>query len=284
MFHGLCGWELLTVARYKKRNPQTLLYVDSHEDAHNSARSFFSKHVLHGIYYKAIIRASLPQIEKVLCISLETMDFCRKQYGISEEKMEFFPLGGQLARNPYYSEVRSRARQDYGVADDEVLFVQSGKFDWKRKMLVESLQAFSKTTDPKLRFFIAGILSESLKDEVERLVAADPRTRFLGWKTAEDLYELLCAADVYVQPGTQSATMQISLCARCAVLLDDVPSHAPFVDGNGWKVNDLKSLEGAFLAFEANKSQIGAMSRKSYAIAETLLDYERMARRLLLPH
>lgn len=284
MFHGLCGWELLTAARYKKRNPRTLFYVDSHEDAHNSARSFFSKHVLHGLYYKSIIKASLPQIEKVLCISLETMDFCRKQYGIPDEKLEFFPLGGQLARDPQYSEVRARVRQDYGVAEDEVLFVQSGKFDWKRKMLVESLRAFSKTTDPKLRFFVAGILSESLKDEVEQLIAADPRTRFLGWKTAEDLYDLLCAADVYVQPGSQSATMQLSLCARCAVLLDDVPSHVPFVDGNGWKINDIQGLEDAFLSFEASKDKIGTMSRKSFSIAEQLLDYERMAQRLLLPH
>ncbi|MGY6269097.1 glycosyltransferase family 4 protein [Achromobacter denitrificans] len=281
MFHGLCGWELLTAARYKKRNPSTIFYVDSHEDAHNSARSFFSKNVLHGIYYKSIIKASLPQIEKVLCISLETMDFCRKQYGISEDKLEFFPLGGKLAREPYYSETRERVRRQYEIADDEILFVQSGKFDWKRKMLVESLKAFAKTSDSKLRFFIAGIVSDALKPEVEQLVAADPRVQFLGWKTAEDLYELLCAADVYVQPGTQSATMQISLCARCAVLLDDVPSHVPFVYGNGWKVHDINGLEEVFLSIENDKGQVAAMRGRSYAIAEKLLDYERMAQRLL---
>lgn len=116
------------------------------------------------------------------------------------------------------------------------------------------------------------------------MVAADPRVQFLGWKKAEDLYELLCAADVYVQPGTQSATMQISLCARCAVLLDDVPSHVPFVHENGWKVRDINGLKDVFLSIENNKGQVAAMRSKSYAIAEKLLDYERMAQRLLQPH
>lgn len=284
MFHGLCGWELLTVARYKRDNPAVILYADSHEDAYNSARGFLSKHLLHGIYYKKIIQASLPWIEKVLCISLETMDFCKAQYGIPADKLEFFPLGGRLARDPDYSQVRTRVRDEYGVADNEILFVQSGKFDWKRKLLVESLTAFSQTTDPSLRFFIAGILSDSLKPQVEKLVAADSRIRFLGWKTADGLYDLLCAADVYVQPGTQSATMQISLCTRCAVVLDDVPSHAPFVQGNGWIVNGVTSLEDVFLAVEHDKAQVEAMSRKSFAIAEQLLDYQRMAQRLLSPH
>lgn len=284
MFHGLCGWELLTVARYKRDNPAVILYADSHEDAYNSARGVLSKRLLHGIYYKNIIQASLPWIEKVLCISLETMEFCKEQYGIPANKLEFFPLGGRLARDPAYSQIRERVRKEYEVADDEILFVQSGKFDWKRKMLVESLVAFSRTTDSKLRFFIAGTLSDSLKPQVEKLVMADSRIRFLGWKTADGLYDLLCAADVYVQPGTQSATMQISLCARCAVVLDDVPSHVPFVHGNGWIVSDLKTLEDVFLAVECDKAQVEAMSRKSFAIAEQLLDYQRMAQRVLSPH
>ncbi len=114
--------------------------------------AFFSKNVLHGIYYKSIIKASLPQIEKVLCISLETMDFCRKQYGIPEDKLEFFPLGGKLAREPYYSETRERVRRQYEIADDEILFVQTGKFDWKRKMLVESLKRLPKLPTPSCAF------------------------------------------------------------------------------------------------------------------------------------
>ena len=39
LFHGLCGWELHAAARYKRENPSVRLYVDSHEDENNSART-----------------------------------------------------------------------------------------------------------------------------------------------------------------------------------------------------------------------------------------------------
>ena len=43
LFHGIPAYELLTVARYKKDHPKVRLYVDSHEDRHNSGTNFISK-------------------------------------------------------------------------------------------------------------------------------------------------------------------------------------------------------------------------------------------------
>jgi len=281
LFHGLCGWELLTVTKYVKKNPGVVFYADSHEDAYNSARTFVSKHVLHGQYYKRIIQACLPYIRKVLCISLETMDFCHKQYGIPRDRMEFYPLGGEVVREPRYSEIRSRVREEYGFKSDEVVFIQSGKFDWKKKKLVDSLKAFSNTRDPKLKFIIVGAISEALAAEVNQLIAADARITFLGWKTAEELSGLLCAVDVYVQPGTQSATMQVALCAGRPVIVDDVSSHEPFVKGSGWLVRDFKDLQRVFFLIEGDKGQLKGMSEKAFEIADRLLDYSKMAKRVL---
>ncbi len=77
LFHGLCGWELLVTAAYAKRHPGVRLYADSHEDAHNSARTFLSRHLLHRAYYRAILRRALPQVDKVFCISRETEEFVK---------------------------------------------------------------------------------------------------------------------------------------------------------------------------------------------------------------
>ncbi|MEB3094564.1 glycosyltransferase family 4 protein [Achromobacter sp. D10] len=280
MFHGLCGWELLTVARYVKRHPGVIFYADSHEDANNSATNFISKHLLHGQYYRRIIQACLPYIAKVLCISLETMEFCHAQYGIPREKLEFFPLGGNVLDDAAYADVRQRTREKYGFADDEVVFLQSGKIDAKKK-LADSLRAFARTSDPKLKFVVAGAISETVAPEINPLMAADSRVSFLGWKTSEELHELLCAADVYVQPGSQSASMQAALCCRRPVIVDDVLSHQPFVAGNGWLVRNGADLQEVFLAIEADKSQLEAMSQGSFEVARRLLDYSQMARRIL---
>ncbi|UVM20600.1 glycosyltransferase family 4 protein [Pseudomonas wadenswilerensis] len=280
VFHGMCGWELLTVATYKRANPQVRLYVDSHEDANNSATGTLSK-LLHRFYYRPIIRRALPWIDKVLCISLETVDFCRDQYGVAEKDMEFFPLGGYIADDATYQKYRSEARASLGLQQHHTVFLQSGKFDSKKK-LIESLAAFASTRAEDFRFLIVGRVHESIEEKVTQLSSADARVQHLGWKTADELYRLLCAVDVYVQPGSQSATMQMSLCARRPVVIADVPSHQPFVKGNGWKVSTQEQLVEAFRSVESNPAALEEMSQRSLEIASDLLDYRRMATRLLV--
>ena len=279
LFHGLCGWELLSIKRYKSANPSVKIFADSHEDFNNSARSFLSKYILHGVYYRNILKAALDSIEKVLCISMETISFVRDFYGVPADKIEFYPLGGRVYEDNDYQHIRTLTRSSLEIDKDVVLFVQTGKMDAAKKVL-ESLRAFTVIDNPRLRFVLAGHLHEDVCLEAMEIIKNDKRIQFVGWKSAEDLRALLCAADVYVQPGTQSATMQMSLCARCAVILDDVPSHKPFVDGNGWLIGNEMTLDDALRDVSLSQKMLLAKSNKSVEIAARLLDYRKLAERL----
>ncbi len=279
LFHGTCGWELNTVARYKRLNPGVRLYVDSHEDFHNSARRWASKWLLHYGYYRVILRKNLKWIETILCVNMSAISFVNEFYGVPLEKIEFFPLGGLVLSDREYSEARTGGRERYGVSADQIVFVQSGKID-RTKKLLESLSAFARIEDSRFRFLVVGHLQDDIEKEVQALVRKDDRIRFLGWKTPDDLRDLLCAADVYVQPGTQSATMQLSLCYRCAVILDDVPSHRPFMNDTGWLVGRELSLDDAFRLVADSADRLPLMSRNSAAVASRLLDYKSIAARL----
>lgn len=279
LFHGLCAWELLTVKRYKDLFPGVRIFADSHEDFNNSARTFFSKYLLHGAYYRSILKCAIDSIEKVLCISIETISFVCDFYDVPADRIEFYPLGGVLFDDEEYLRLRESTRAAYGVGEGEILFVQSGKMDATKKVL-ESLRAFSEIVTPGLHFLLAGHLQEDVQVEAEEIIQKDPRIRFLGWKSTEELRALLCAADVYVQPGTQSATMQMSLCSRCAVILDDVPSHEPYIDGNGWLLGERVTLEEAFLQAAAQPGHLSLMAQKSGELAARILDYRKLAARL----
>lgn len=280
MFHGLCGWELFAAAKYKRKYPQVKLYVDSHEDANNSARNFASKYLLHHFYYASIIKRCRKYFEKVLCVSIETMDFVANTYGVPRSELEFYPLGGQIFDDTEYAARRERGRLGAGVTDGQVMLLQSGKMGPRKKVL-ESLRAFNKTQGDHLRFILAGSFDERLREAAETIIATDTRIRFLGWKNSDELCDLLCAADVYVQPGTQSATMQMSLCARCPVVLDEVPSHIPFVEGNGWLLKKTDDLTAVFHAISENPDTLSPMSTQSLRIATHLLDYRALAARIL---
>lgn len=283
VFHGACAWELMTVLRYKKNNPSIKLYVDSHEDFNNSARGFFSKNILHRLFYRSIFKKSILYSEKVLCISTESMNFIGEFYGCPKSKIEYFPLGGVIFDDAEHEENRVIIRKKYTIPLDTLVFFQSGKFDEKKK-LAEALKAFQKLPYlANVQYLIAGVLQADVKAEVEALLVKDERIRFLGWKDAQELMQLLCAADVYVQPGSQSATLQNSICCRCAVMVDDVPSHHPFVKSNGWMVHGTESLvqafEEAIHAFQEG-GRLVKMRAQSLSIARQLLDYEKMAQRL----
>lgn len=279
LFHGLCGWELLSVANFKKRHPQVRVYADSHEDANNSARNVLSRTVLHKLYYRTILNLALPYIRKILCVSLDTMDFVKNTYGIPESAMEYFPLGGIIDSDEEYNRKRTGIRNSLGLSDQHILIVQAGKMGTKKKIL-ESLRAFQANRRDNLRLLLIGSFDDRIRDEAQSLLAASEYVSYLGWKESRELMDYLCAADVYLQPGSQSAIMQNAICRRCAVILDDVPSHKPFAQGNGWLLNSNMILSHVMDNISRNPHQLKQMSETSLAIARKLLDYKTLAARL----
>lgn len=280
LFHGACGWEIRTAARYARAHPEVKLYVDSHEDFFNSARGWVSKWLLHYSYYRPILRSSLDVIAKVLPVSISCMDFMRDFYGVPSEKLEFYPLGGLVPDDESYAAARSATRAELGIGEADVLIVQSGKIDATKK-LIEALEAFSRVEDPALHFVVPGLVKADVADRVTELVAKDPRIRLLGWKTADELRSILCAADVYCQPGTQSATMQMSVACRCAIILDEIPSHMPYLNGNGWLIGKEASLHEAINAVAGNKPALATMQQASLKLALRILDCRLLANRIL---
>lgn len=279
LFHSLCGWELLTAKAYKKKNPAVRMFADSHEDFNNSARSFISRNILHRFYYRSLLRYTMDAFEKILCISIDTIHFVRDFYGVPAEKIEFYPLGGFVFDDSEYARIRSSTRSQYQLCDRHILFIQTGKMDASKKVL-QTLKIFTRINNSNIRLFLVGHLQRDVAAEAEAVIRKDSRIQFVGWKSPNDLRNLLCAADVYVQPGTQSATMQMSLCCRCVVILDDVPSHKPYINGNGWLVGEHCTMEEALLSAVADPERLPHMSSDSTAIAARLLDYRKLASRL----
>lgn len=278
IFHGCAGHEIVTAARYAQRKPEVLFYADSHEDFNNSARTWASRWILHWLFYRRRFLKALPHVRKVLCLSTESMDFIADFYGAPRDKVEFFPLGGFVVDPNDAAERRSRLRGDLNIPEGSLVFLQSGKIT-PRKKLLESLKAFLTVKGDDKLFLIVGLLTEAVRADVELLMNEDDRIRFLGWKTPEELTDLLCAVDVYVQPGTQSATMQHALCCGCPVIIDDAPAHKAYLGAGVTLVHDMKTLCDAMTA--AASWDHHAKREGARAFAAAFLDYRVLAKRVL---
>lgn len=279
LFHGVPAWELKNVVKYKVAHPQIKLYVDSHGDLNNSARNFLSKNILHKLFYKSIVRSAYPYIDKIFYLSYETKYFLTTIYNIPENKLEFYPLGGTIMEDKEYQAKRDRIRRELNLSNDGILLVHSGKLD-KLKRTEDILRALIKVPSERLRLVIVGSIPEDMKPVLEPLIEADKRVNYVGWKTADELMEYLCAADVYVQPGGQSATMQNAICCGCAMVLYPHKSHEPYLQGNGYYVKNIEDIKRVFQEIDDNPSVLKKMSENSMKIARELLDYRKLAARL----
>ena len=279
LHHGMGGYEIRTVAEYKRNHPNVRFYADAHSSFHNSAKNFISRRLLHGVFYKSAIRSSLDAIDRVLCTSLETFDFLEAMYGIPREMMEFYPLGGVVIDGAEHYEKRSRVRKQLGLKEKDILFLHSGRLDSKKRTC-ELLEAFSKVKNNEFRLAIIGSFSSDTEEKAKRLIESDKRVLYLGWKSGSELINHLCACDMYLQPGTQSATMQNAICTGCPVMLYPYDSHRPYLKDNGFFVQTVEDMIDVFLKIESNPSIIEDMRVASYKVAYDILDYKKLAARL----
>ena len=279
LLHGGQSWALLTIRSYCNANPSTRYYADFHSDSHNSATTWLSRRILHGAVYRWMVDRAADTVSAYLCISIEVMDFVEKYYGIPRANLEFYPLGGVVYSDEEFQVLRKRGRERLGLSENTVCLFQSGKFDRKKK-LSQTIRALRASDASHIQLVIAGAIAEDVRDEITALIAETPGVRFIGWVDANSMAELLCASDAYVQPGSQSATMQLAICARCPVILDDTKSHQPFVSGNGWLVSTEADLVNALRQIQSDPSVLINMSAHSLKIAHELLDYRSLAARL----
>ena len=279
LHHGESSFDLLTVARYKANYPHVRLYVDSHAMFHNSARKILSREILHRRFYAPVLRRVLPYIEKILCVTTESMDFLETLYKIPRDKMELYPLGGVVFEEKERLNNRRIIRQGLDLTDDDILMIHSGKMN-EKKRTVDLIKAFSNVDGTNARLLLIGSLSDDVRCLIEPVLKTDHRVQFLGWKDRDELLKHLCAADLYVQPGTQSATMQQALCCGAAAMLYPYKSHKDLLGETVFYAASVDDMETILNKILIDPMILETKRRQSFKLAKEKLDYRVLASRL----
>lgn len=278
--HGTQFWSILDVVRYKKAHPEVKLYADTHADYYTSGTNWLSRKVLHGIYYRYLVRKALPFLEKYFYCGGECRRFSAELYGVPEDRMEFYPLGGIILPEVEYQVLRAKRRAELGVREDTHLLVHAGKLE-PQKRTDALLRAFTAVPELGAKLAVIGSIPDENKTELTRLMKADDRVVYLGWKSGEELQEYLCACDLYCQPGKVSAIMQNAVCRNCPLLLYPHKSYLEYYNwGNVLWVETEAEMTAAFRALAEGTLPLAEMAANSARCAREMLDYRALAARL----
>ena len=279
LFHGVAGWEMLSAAKYKKNNPNIKLYIDSHEDFNNSGLSWVSRLLQYKIFNRFVVRKIKRLVDKFLYITYESKIFIQKMYFLENDEVEFYPLGGEIVDKVKKESFRNEIECRYNLSEEDMIIVHSGKLDVGKRTEV-LLNALYRVENKNLKLFVIGMIPEDCKATILPLIERDNRVIYVGWKRSKDLIKYLSAADLYIQPGTQSATMQNAICCGTPVALYPYPSYKAYVKGNGFFVESVDDCVTVLKDIGNDPQSLLSMSDKSYELAYKILDYKVLASRL----
>lgn len=279
MVHNGQFYNMLDIKKYKEKNPKVKFYVDNHADFYNSCKNYFSKIILHKIYYKWIIQKCIYWIDKYFYLSSESKSFMQTMYNIPENKTELFFQGGEIIFLNKKLEINKKLRKDFNIPLEDIVFIHSGKMD-KSKKTLEILKSFNKLKNSNMHLLIIGSIAEEIKNEFYNLINKKQNIKFLGWKSKDELTKYLCMADLYLQPGTQSVTMQNALCCGCPVMIYPYSSLYMCNNKNSFFVKNEDDIEEVFRVLEKNPKILEIMSKEAYKLSTEIWDYKKLAARL----
>jgi len=278
LFHGLVSWELLNIAKYKRKHPNVKLFVDSHLRFDIADNRWHVMGIYFGLYRK-ILRRALPFIDKIFYTTEDAKIFLEDVYRIDEDRMEFFPLGGEIITSQERLALREKKRAEMNLTESDILLCHTGKLD-KLKRTEDVLSAFANVPDQRMKLVILGWIPPEMKQTLESLIYADSRVIFCGWKDGEELKKYLCACDMYVQPGAQSATMENAICSGAPIMLYPHVSYIAHMWGNGFFVKSQADIEKVIRQISEFPGMLEMMSKNSFQLAKNLLDYRIIASKL----
>ena len=283
LFHGMCGYEIMTAADYCKKHENCLLFMDCHEDYSDSARTFLSKtfyKVIHGHF----INKAMPEVDKVLYIGADMRNWMNDLYSIPVDKQEFLAPGGTIYTAQQQKDARADIIKKYALPQDAIIMAHSGKLA-APKRTVELLQAFKKVKDPRLALFIFGSIPEDMEAAIRPLMESDSRVHFMGWKVNKEIEEFLAGVDLYCQPGSQSSTFETAMCAGCANMAYPFDSYTDenYTDcnfENYFFVKTQDDIEKVFRDITENVAILEQTKAKSFSFARLNFDYAVISRRI----
>lgn len=273
--HDLCYYSVNDVIKYVQNNSHVKLYVDTHTAAYNSGTNWLSLNVLHRCFYRLLTKKTLPYIRQYLCVGTAEKKFSKEIYGVPENMMRYWPLGTEIYSDDVNRKNRSMIREKLKIKEEELVFVHSGKLV-KEKKTEELLNALYAVKEIAAKMIIVGMIPDDRRDYLLNLMKRDSRVEFLGWKSGEELRKLLCASDLYCQPGTVSATLQNAIGCFSPVMCSNRETYELLDRGNFLWCSTEEDMKSIFERIARNEIDIKAMRQKSKKCALEMLDYKKL--------
>lgn len=213
-FHGLCSTAILDVKKYKKKNnPKCVVVQDNHWDYQigpvcTSFRGWVKRAI-----YRLIEKMVIDDIEKIYGVTPQRKKYAQEYFNLPVEKMDVLIMGADDEKINFSMReiIRNNIRDKYEVKPNEFLIVTGGKIDYKKNIHI-LMKACGNLNNVKLLVF--GSVVEELKEEFEEICSKNNNIIYVGWISADSVYDYFFASDLVIFPGQHSVLWEQACAAK----------------------------------------------------------------------
>ena len=241
MIHGLAMVPILEILKYKKSNPNCLIYADFHSDYQNSGKNILSSIFLHKIIWRYFVNKAIPSIEKIYYTRPSVKKFIQDMYGIKDELLDELLFGSDLINYSLEArhDIRKKIRGGLNIPEDSFVICTGGKFD-KAKNLKVLTDGISKLKKLEIHLIIFGSVESSFKNSFNELIKKIKNVHNLGWLNETEISECYISSDIAVFLGNHSVLWEKAICYGIPTIFSyqhdreylDLNGNCLFVFGN----------------------------------------------------
>jgi len=245
--HGITFLTSVRLARLKHRFPNVKLIYDDHM-TYNATRGG----IFYRIYYLfrlMLIPAILRSADRIIAVTLETRDFMEHVYGIPRGDIEVVPLGVDTTLFRRDLKAREEIRARYGIRDEDVVFIYSGKIVPEKgpHLLIGAALKMIAEHSNVVIMLVGGGRNHYRDLLSERTGSSRFRHKFLSVSSVpnKELFRYYSAADVGVWPLQCSISMLEAMSCGLPVIISDKSGALERIDnGNGlmYREGDIEDL------------------------------------------
>lgn len=208
--HDVQFYDVHSIIRYAKDNPNVIIYADSHTDYINSAKGWISKNILHRVIYRWYAKKIEPFVKTFWATLPSRAVFMLEMYGLPEDKIKLLELGADIDDSSLQnkSQIKARVRQSLSFDKEDFVIITGGKID-KRKNIHLLIEAMDSLKNLPIKLVVFGTPNEDMRYLLQPLQMHDSIV-YLGWQNQEQINELLLSTDLGVFPGTHSTLWEQS--------------------------------------------------------------------------
>lgn len=201
-YHGLISFSIFDVVKYKKRHSDCVVVEDNHLDYNigNSADTLKLKIIR--LWGRFINKHSIGYVAKVYGVTPWRKTYAEEYFKIPKSKTDVLIMGAddEKMNLDKRNDLRKKIRKKYNICNNDFLIVTGGKIDHKKNIDI-LMEACANLDNVKLIVF--GSVSDDIKNRFEEL-SNHKNIIYIGWISADSVYEYFYAADLVFFPGQHS--------------------------------------------------------------------------------